>query len=130
MICEEKVYLEIDFEDDYDPFVEWRGQKMEVFNLEEWMDIETIDYDESVLDLWGKSYSVVVYAEGIMNDDSLFYDFSDFKMAISDDDGFLLDLQRIEDEWCRRVIRGAYNRFCKNSFHLSSQNMGEWEWDY
>lgn len=130
MTCEEKVYLEIDFEDDYDPFVEWRGQKMEVFNLEEWMDIETIDYDESVLDLWGKSYSVVVYAEGVMNDDSLFYDFSDFKMTISDDDGFLLDLQRIEDEWCRRVIRGAYNRFCKNSFHLSSQNMGEWEWDY
>lgn len=130
MIYEEKVYLEMDCDADYDPFVEWRGQKMEVFNLEEWMDIEAIDYDESVLDLYGKSYSVVVYAEGVMNDDSLFYDFSDFKMAISDDDGFLLDLQRIEDEWCRRVIRGAYNRFCKNSFHLSSQNMGEWEWDY
>ena len=123
---------EIDYlqDEDYDPFVEWRGQKMEVFNLEEWMDIETIDYDKTVLDLYGKSYHIVVYAEGIMNDDSLFYDFSDFSMSVSDDDGFLLDLQMIEDEWCRRVIRGAYNRFCANSFCLSSQNMCEWEWDY
>lgn len=130
MIDEKRVYLEVDYDDDYDPFVEWRGQKMEVFNLEEWLDIETIDYDKSVLDLYGKSYHVVVYTEGVMNDDSLFYDFSDFSMSVSDDDGFLLDLQRIEDEWCRRVILGAYNRFLAHSFHLNSQTMKDWEWDY
>lgn len=130
MELKKKVYLEIDDGDEYDPWVEWHGHKVEVFNLEEWMDIETIDYDKSVLDLYGKSYHIVVYAEGVMDDDSIFYDFSDFKMSISDDDGFLLDLQRIEDDWCRRVIRGAYNRFCKHAFYLSSQNMGEWDWNY
>lgn len=118
--------------DEYeDSVVQWYGTKTEVFNLEEWMDIDAMDATDGVMEVYRKSYNVTAWAKGEMDDESLFYDFSNFTMGVESDGGFMADLKKVGDSWNRTLINGAFLRFCQKSFrHIDAGNMSEWDWDY
>ena len=118
--------------DDYDDrIVQWYGTKSEVFNLEEWIDIDTMDITEGVMEIYRKSYTVVAWAKGEMDDESLFYDFSNFTVGVESDGGFMSDLKGVSDNWNRTLINRAFIDFCQKSFrHIDYGNMDDWNWDY
>lgn len=124
MICKGIDYLE----QDYILWVDWYGEKRGVFNLEEWFDIESVDLDDSVKPIYNKSYEVVVYAEGRMDDDALFYDFSNFTIKIKSTGGLRDDLSNVKCKFTFDIVNKAFNRFLESTFYLDSKNMNTWDW--
>ena len=115
---------------------EWYGTRKELFDLEEWLDIDAfddVDDDGNVFhvaehDIYKKQYEIIVSAMGTMNADYVFYDWSNFNFEIVSDDGFTQVLSSVPQAYMRKSIRKAYNNFLER-FKLGSSEMNNWEWN-
>lgn len=114
---------------DLDAFL---GYKTEIFNVEEWADIEAWNKDDSYPIATSKayvnSYRITFEARGYIPESNYFIKYDELKLRIVEDDGWYELVDSVPSAYLRMMLRSTFNRFLASKSKLNVKTEDEWTW--
>lgn len=110
----------------------WLGYRLEVFNVEEWADIDAWDEDDdcpiALCKTYTDSFNITFEARGYLSEDDHFIRYEKLKLRIVEDDGWYELVDSVPSAYLRMMLRSTFNRFLASKSKLNVKTEDEWTW--